>query len=134
MEPMRVRARVVGNTLVLEDGVTLPEGTEVEVLTSDEGVQIDDAAAAELAEAMKEADTEGGVPAEEVFAALPPTPGRVARTSLAHESSGSNPAPKVMCVSPHPSSSAFRSPSRFRSSRAACRDTSTECPVTVRAR
>lgn len=72
MMGMRVKATVVGNTLVLEDGVTLPEGTEVEVLTRDEGVHIDDATAEELAEAMKEADTEEGVPAEEVFAALPP--------------------------------------------------------------
>lgn len=44
----------------------------MEVLTGDEGVHIDHATAAELAEAMKEADTEEGVPAEEVFAALPP--------------------------------------------------------------
>lgn len=72
MTRMRVKATVVGNTLVLEDGVTLPDGTEVEVLTGDEGVHIDDATADELAEAMKEADTEEGVPAEEVFAALPP--------------------------------------------------------------
>ncbi len=72
MTAMRVKATVVGNTLVLEDGVTLPEGTEVEVLTDDEGVHIDDATAIELAEAMKEADTEEGVPAEEVFASLPP--------------------------------------------------------------
>jgi hypothetical protein len=72
MAGMRVKATVVGNTLVLEEGVTLPEGTQVEVLTSDEGVHIDDATAAELAEAMKEADTEEGVAAEDVFAALPP--------------------------------------------------------------
>lgn len=32
MEPMRVKARVVGNTLVVEKGVPLPEGTEVDVV------------------------------------------------------------------------------------------------------
>jgi hypothetical protein len=69
---MRLKATAVGNTLVLEDDVTLPEGTAVEVLTGDEGVFIDDTTAIELAEAMQEADAEEGVPAEEVFAGLPP--------------------------------------------------------------
>ncbi|MEW5743794.1 MAG: hypothetical protein AB1938_33085 [Myxococcota bacterium] len=70
---MRVKATVVGNTLVLEEGVTLPEGAEVEVLLGDEGgASIDDATAEELAQAMAESDVEEGVPAEEVFARLPP--------------------------------------------------------------
>ncbi|MDP1922241.1 MAG: hypothetical protein Q8L14_38740 [Myxococcales bacterium] len=56
----------------LEDDVTLPEHTEVQALTADEAVHLDEATAAELADAMKEADSEEGVPAEEVFAALPP--------------------------------------------------------------
>lgn len=51
----------------------MPEGVEVEVVTTDEaGIYIDDATAQELAVAMKEADTEEGVSVEEAFARLPP--------------------------------------------------------------
>ena len=71
MTGMRVRGKVVGNVVVLEEA--MPEGTEVEVVTADEaGVYVDDATAQELAQAMKEADTEEGVSVEEAFARLPP--------------------------------------------------------------
>lgn len=39
---MRVKARVVGNTLVVEGGVSLPEGAEVEVVVRAVGVEVDD--------------------------------------------------------------------------------------------
>jgi DNA-directed RNA polymerase specialized sigma24 family protein len=71
MFDMRVRGKVVGNVVVLEEA--LPEGVEVEVVTTDEaGVYVDDTTAQELALAMKEADTEEGVSVEEAFARLPP--------------------------------------------------------------
>ena len=71
MTGMRVRGKVVGNVVVLEEA--MPEGTEVEVLTADEGgVLVDEATEQELAQAMKEADTEEGVSVEEAFARLPP--------------------------------------------------------------
>ena len=71
MTGMRVRGKVVGNVVVLEE--SMPEGTEVEVVTADEGgVYVDEATEAELAEAIKEADTEEGVSVEEAFARLPP--------------------------------------------------------------
>ena len=70
MMAMRVRGKVVGNVVVLEE--PMPEGTEVEVLTADEGVYVDQATEEELAQAMKEADTEEGVSVEEAFARLPP--------------------------------------------------------------
>jgi hypothetical protein len=51
----------------------MPEGTEVEVRTADEGgVFVDEATEAELTLAMKEANTEDGVSVEEAFARLPP--------------------------------------------------------------
>jgi len=71
MLPMRVRGKVVGNVVVLEE--SMPDGTEVEVLTADErGVYVDATTEQELAEAMKEADVEEGVSVEEAFARLPP--------------------------------------------------------------
>ena len=71
MRGMRVRGKVVGNVVVLEEA--MPEGTEVEVVTADEaGVYVDEATEAELAQAMTEADTEEGVSVEEAFARLPP--------------------------------------------------------------
>ena len=71
MMAMRVRGKVVGNVVVLEK--PMPEGTEVEVVTADEGgVYVDEATEEELAQAMKEADTEEGVSVEEAFARLPP--------------------------------------------------------------
>jgi hypothetical protein len=71
MMAMRVRGKVVGNVVVLEE--SMPEGTEVEVVTADEGgVYVDEATEEELAQAMKEADTEEGVSVEEAFARLPP--------------------------------------------------------------
>lgn len=56
---MRVKARVVGNTLVVEAGVSLPEGAEVEVdvlLRSEDSVEVDEATAKELELAHREAD------------------------------------------------------------------------------
>ena len=71
MTGMRVRGKVVGNVVVLEE--SMPEGTEVEVVTADEGgIYVDDATEEELAQAMKEADVEPGVTVEEAFARLPP--------------------------------------------------------------
>ena len=71
MKPMRVRGKVVGNVVVLEEA--MPDGTVVEVLTADEGgIFVDEATEQELALAMKEADTEEGVTVEEAFARLPP--------------------------------------------------------------
>ena len=71
MTGMRVRGKVVGNVVVLEE--PMPEGTEVEVVTADEaGVYVDEATEQELAQAMTEADTEEGVSVEEAFARLPP--------------------------------------------------------------
>lgn len=67
MTGMRVRGKVVGNVVVLEE--PMPEGTEVEVVTADEaGVYVDEATEQELAQAMTEADTEEGVSVEEAFA------------------------------------------------------------------
>ena len=68
---MRVRGKVVGNVVVLEE--SMPDGTEVEVVTADErGVFVDAATEQELADAMTEADVEEGVSVEDAFARLPP--------------------------------------------------------------
>ena len=71
MTTMWVRGKVVGNVVVLEE--SMPNGTEVEVVTADErGVFVDAATEQELADAMKEADVEEGVLVENAFARLPP--------------------------------------------------------------
>ena len=71
MTTMRVRGKVVGNVVVLEE--SMPDGTEVEVVTADErGVFVDAATEQELADAMTEADVEEGVSVEDAFARLPP--------------------------------------------------------------
>lgn len=71
MKAMRMKARVVGNTLVVEDGVSLPEGAEVEVdvvLHVPEGVEVDEETASELELAHQEADAGDFVSEEEVWA------------------------------------------------------------------
>lgn len=71
MKAMRMKARVVGNTLVVEDGVSLPEGAEVEVdvvLHVPEGVEVDEETARELELAHQEADAGDFVSEEEVWA------------------------------------------------------------------
>lgn len=73
MTPMRVKATVVGNTLVVDDDVHLPEGTRVEAelqLVDSEGVVVDAATAAELELAHQEADAGDLVGEEEVWASL----------------------------------------------------------------
>ncbi len=74
MPAMKVRVKVVGNTLVPDEDVNLPEGARVEVVlcATGEGVYVDEASEAELAAAMGEADTEKGRTTEEVFGQLPP--------------------------------------------------------------
>ena len=59
--------KVIGNVVPVEE--SMPQGTEVEAVPADDGeVYVDEATEAELAEAMKEADTEEGVSVEEAFA------------------------------------------------------------------
>lgn len=74
MTAMRVTATVVGNTLVVDSSVELPEGTRVEVelhvVEGGEGVVVDDETAAELALALKEADAGDFVSEEEVWASI----------------------------------------------------------------
>jgi hypothetical protein len=73
---MRVKARVVGNTLVMEKGVPLPEGTEVDIVLRAVGDaqagtwDVSDEDWAELQTAMDEAESQDGVPAEVVLAEL----------------------------------------------------------------
>lgn len=67
---MRVRGRVVGAVVVLEE--PMPEGSEVEVLTHDEppGVFVDEADEDTLAQAMAETGAGAGVTVDEVLARL----------------------------------------------------------------
>ena len=70
---MRVKGKVAGDTVVLEE--VLPQGSSVEVVTSEaaeDGVSVDEATEEELYRAMTEADTEEGISVEEAFARLPP--------------------------------------------------------------
>jgi predicted phage tail protein len=71
---MRVRATVVGNTLVLDNDLQLPEGARVEadlqMVNDDEGVEVDAETAAELELAHNEADAGDFVSEEEVWAGL----------------------------------------------------------------
>ena len=74
MTPMQVKATDVGNTLVVDEDVHLPEGARVEgelqVVDGGEGVEVDDATAAELELAHREADAGDFVSEEEVWASL----------------------------------------------------------------
>lgn len=66
---MRVRGKVVGNTVVLES--PLPEGAEVEVLLdADAGIEVTDAEWARLVEAAAQARRGQMVPAESVLEKL----------------------------------------------------------------
>lgn len=71
---MRVKATVVGNTLVVDDDVQLPEGTRVEVdlqvMEGGEGVVLDEETVAELQQAIKEADAGDFVSEEDVWARI----------------------------------------------------------------
>lgn len=72
---MRAKAKVVGNTLVLEDNLALPEGAEVDlvlrVVDGDvDGWDVSDEAWAELEASMDEADRGELIPAETVLAEL----------------------------------------------------------------
>lgn len=67
---MRVRGKVVGAVVVLEE--PMPEGSEVEVLTHDEppGVFVDEADEEALAQAMAESEVGPGVTVDEALARL----------------------------------------------------------------
>lgn len=75
MPRMRVKATVVGNTLVVEEGVPLPEGTRVDVVLRASGDDADgwdlsDSEWAEIDESIAEADRGELIPAEAVLAEL----------------------------------------------------------------
>lgn len=69
---MQLVTGTVVNGKVVVEGLALPEGTVVTVLTRDEeeSVQLAPAEEAELLEALDEADREDGVSAQELFARL----------------------------------------------------------------
>lgn len=72
---MRVKAVVVGNTLVVEDGVPLPEGTRVDVVLraagdDTDGWDLSDEEWAELDESIAEADKGELISADVVLAEL----------------------------------------------------------------
>jgi hypothetical protein len=62
-----VTGRVVGNTVVLDEPI--PEGTEVQV-TQSEGVYVDDETERELLASIEDANTNGTIPADDVFAEI----------------------------------------------------------------
>ncbi len=74
MPSMRVKAIVVGNTLVVEDGVPLPEGTRVDVVLRAEddsdGWDLSDHEWAEIDESIAEADRGELISADTVLAEL----------------------------------------------------------------
>ncbi len=70
---MQLVTGTVINGKVVVEGLALPEGTVVTVLTPDddeEAVQLSPAEEAELLEALDEADREEGVSTQELFARL----------------------------------------------------------------
>lgn len=69
---MQLATGTVINGKVVVEGLALPEGTVVTVLTRDdeESVQLSPAEEAELLEALDEADREEGVSAQELLARL----------------------------------------------------------------
>ena len=76
MTAMRVKATVVGNTLVVDSNVGLPEGARVEVVlravNEDDELtwDVSDEAWAELQAAVDEAETAEGLPADAALAEL----------------------------------------------------------------
>ena len=75
MAGMRVKATVVGNTLVVADGVPLPEGTRVDVVLravegDSDGWDLSDDEWAEIDESIAEADRGELIPAAVVLAEL----------------------------------------------------------------
>lgn len=76
MKAMRVKATVVGNTLVMDSDVGLAEGARVELVLravgEDDGStwDVSDEDWAELQIAMDEAETAEGIPAEAALAEL----------------------------------------------------------------
>ena len=69
---MQLATGTVINGKVVVEGLSLPEGTVVTVLTMDDerSVQLSPADEAELLDALDEADREEGVSAQELFARL----------------------------------------------------------------
>ena len=69
---MQLATGTIVNGKVVVDGLTLPEGTVVTVLTreEEETVRLSPADEAELLEALDEADLEEGISAEELFGRL----------------------------------------------------------------
>jgi hypothetical protein len=69
---MQLTTGTIVNGKVVVDGLTLPEGTVVTVLTreQEETVRLSPADEAELLEALDEADLEEGISAEELFGRL----------------------------------------------------------------
>ncbi len=69
---MRVKATVVGNTLVPDGDLELPEGTRVEAVLRiiDDGVEVDDETAAELELGHQEADAGDFVTEEDLLASI----------------------------------------------------------------
>ncbi|MDP1824452.1 MAG: hypothetical protein Q8L48_14455 [Archangium sp.] len=75
MAAVRVKATVVGNTLVVEEGVPLPQGTRVDVVlrpagADAEGWDLSEEAWAEIDESIAEADRGELIPADVVLAEL----------------------------------------------------------------
>ena len=75
MLSMRVKATVVGNTLVVEDGVPLPEGTRVDVVLravgeDADGWDLSDDEWAAIDESIAEADRGELISADVVLAEL----------------------------------------------------------------
>lgn len=74
MTGIRVKATVVGNTLVVDNDVQLPEGARVEaelqMLDDGEGVEVEAETAAELELAHQEADAGDFVSEAEVLISL----------------------------------------------------------------
>ncbi|MBC5767956.1 hypothetical protein [Ramlibacter albus] len=69
---MQLATGTVVNGKVVVEGLDLPEGTSVTVLTRDDelAVKLSPADEAELLEALDEADVEDGISAEELFVRL----------------------------------------------------------------
>jgi hypothetical protein len=70
--PMQLATGIVVNGKVVVDGLDLPEGTTVTILTRDNepAVKLSSEEEAELLQALDEADAEEGISAEELFARL----------------------------------------------------------------
>jgi hypothetical protein len=55
---MTLKARVLGERLVVDEVTDLPEGTEVQLLTRDPGDWLDDADRAALHDALRDSDAD----------------------------------------------------------------------------